>query len=111
MSYIDEILNSYNISFVDDFDKWSSLVEDVNNYIPKYLSSISLSKHKVEPYSYNNFCSSYKKEIELYIRSNKNIDVDIVYQILDILIKKKIVVSFGITTDTWEDLDDTIDDV
>jgi hypothetical protein len=109
MSYIEEILNDYNISFVEDFDNWRGLVDEVNDFIPKYMSSICLPKHIVKPYTYNDFCNSYRKEVELYIISNKRIDVDIVYQILDILIKNRIVASFGLTTDTWEDLDTTDD--
>jgi hypothetical protein len=93
MCYIDEILENYDRSFVDDYIKWKSLVEDMNKFVLDYLDNISLTKHKITMFTYNEFCTLYKNECEVYMRSGEIVDRDSVRIILDKILYNKIVKS------------------
>jgi hypothetical protein len=99
MSYSKEILDNYDNSFVNDYAKWSILVDEVNSFIPIYLESMNLGNQYVKEFEYNEFCVAYKAEVENYLIENKRLDKESVHYILDLLVKKRIIHYLAIDSD------------
>jgi hypothetical protein len=91
MPHVAKILSNYDNSFVNDYAKWCVLVDEVNSFIPIYLDSMHLTKQQVQNFTYNEFCSAYRKEVEGYLRDKKMLDDESVNYILDVMVTQRII--------------------
>ena len=95
MNYIDEILNNYDTSFVNDYDKWKDIIDNINNYIPVYLESIKVKNKNIDEFTYNEFCIIFRKEIQNYLSDRENLSPEGVHDVLDIIVRNRIISSLS----------------
>ena len=88
----EDIIETYKMSFVEEYDNWRDIVDTINNNIPKYLEmfTIELSEEEVTNFTYDEFCISFTHQVEMFFEEFDELSKDGIHSIFEVMILLRI---------------------
>jgi hypothetical protein len=86
----EEIIKTYEESFVEEYDKWRGIIEDVNKSIPQFIESVEFEVGEIEPFTYNEFCLEFLEHLKTLYENFPVLTKIGIYSIFESMILLKI---------------------
>lgn len=85
-----EIIKSYEESFIEEYEKWKSIINEVNSTIPDFEHIVEFNVGDVTPFTYNEFCSEFLEHLNTLFDNFNVLTKSAIYSIFESMILLKI---------------------